>query len=415
MSKRKKLLIRLLAIVIAIAMPLATALVSFADSSSGTPSTASKYASPDINVITGHGAEPEELSVSAAATYQEKAWYEYVTYSDKAVCSYRLNDDSRILFYDPYTYTNSMIMDVQFDATTTEFDTMSEYTVSNTTSKSIAGAVESTYTSSSATQTSGKDEYHTEVTNGGFTHTKYNYDEIHSTDGSVKEKTEYTYKKYDTTSMTISETLDVGTKTETGTKGINVYVDVASHTTVSDTFGTQWLQDNQTKTTTYSGYKSTVTHDYEYDIEDHTTSATEGWEQLSARVTQTIGSSNSTSNSWSETESTTVTKTYAATHFAADGVTPLPWAIVHYSVQMPMKCCLQYKISGEWVTISTVYCLLTTVKGTCRTWMQNGQAYYEDWGNGEPVTSVDFWSQFMTKDQLMNAYTQKLYPVGGED
>ena len=47
--------------------------------------------------------------------------------------------------------------------------------------------------------------------------------------------------------------------------------------------------------------------------------------------------------------------------------------------------------------------------------MQNGQVYYEDWGNGEPVVAEDFWAQFMTKEQLMNAYSNKLYPVGGEN
>ena len=82
---------------------------------------------------------------------------------------------------------------------------------------------------------------------------------------------------------------------------------------------------------------------------------------------------------------------------------------------MPMKCCLQTKYSGEWVTVATVFCLLTTVQGTCRAWMQNGQVYYEDWGNGEPVVATDFWSQFMTKDQLVQAYQNKLYPVGGEE
>ena len=89
--------------------------------------------------------------------------------------------------------------------------------------------------------------------------------------------------------------------------------------------------------------------------------------------------------------------------------------MVHYTVQMPMKCAAQYKYQGEWITVGTVYCMLTTIKGTCRTWLENGQAYYEDWGCGEPVVAEDFWAQFMTKEQLMNAYENKLYPVGGEN
>ena len=427
-SKTKRAIVRLLAIVLAVLMPLLTTVIAFAEPDAGSGAALlgqKKYEDPDINALTGHGEEPEEISVSAGATYQEKAWYEYVIYSEHAVSSYRLNDTSRILFYDPYTYTDSMVMDVQFDATTTEFDTMSEYMVSNTTSKTIVACAESTYTNTSATQTSGKDEYGMTVTNGGSTHTKYNYDEVHKTEGTVKDTTGYKYKerKYDTTSETTFENLTLASET-----GLDFYVvagvGVTEKITVSNNNGHQkttdhnveWYTDEVEHKTTYEdGYKTTVTHDYEYDIEDNTTSTTEGWEQLSARVTKTLGSSSSTSNSWSETESTTVTKTYAATHFASDGVTPLPWAIVHYSVQMPMKCCLQVIQSGEWVTISTVYCLLTTVKGTCRAWMQNGQVYYEDWGNGEPVVATDFWSQFLTKEQLVQAYQNKLYPVGGAE
>lgn len=200
-NKTKRKFIKVIAVVLALLMPMSTAAMFAVAGDSengsetgGTSAIAEKYASPDINEISGQGEEPEELSVSAGATYQEKAWYEYVAYSEHAVSSYRVDDDHRILFYDPYTYTNSMIMDVQFDATTTEFDTMSSYTVSNTISNTISACAESTYNTSSATQTSGQDLYHTDVTNGGFTHTKYNYDEIHKTDGTVKEKTEYTYK-----------------------------------------------------------------------------------------------------------------------------------------------------------------------------------------------------------------------------
>lgn len=427
---KKKRIVRLISIVLAVLMPVLTATVAFAGNAEAGASTKSetKYVSPDINTLTGDGEEPEEISVSAGATYQEKAWYEYVTYSDHAVSSYRLDDDSRILFYDPYTYTNSMVMDVQSDATTTEFDTMSEYSIASTKTKTISACAESTYTDTSSVQTSGKDEYGNKVKNGGYTHTKYNYDEIHSTEGTVLENTEYHYseREYDTTSTTLAEHIQVASKTgftaETGitlgTLATTEEITIGSTTDISKTtnHNVQWYQDGVTHTTDYTnGYKTVTTHNYEQDIEDNTTSETEGWERLSARVTKTIGSTNSTSSSWSESESTTVTKKYAATHFASDGVTPLPWAIVHYSVQMPMKCSYQVKYSGEWVTVSTVYCLLTTVQGTCRAWMQNGQVYYEDWGNGEPVVATDFWSQFMTKDQLMKAYTDKLYPVGGED
>lgn len=413
----KKWIIRIATIAVAILMPVLTVTAVFAETDAAAQDKESKYTSPDINDLTGMGQEPEELSVSAGAEYMEKAWYEYVIYSDKAVSSYRLDDDTRLLFYDPYTYTNSMVMEVNFDAATTEFDTMSSYTISKTTTQTMTACVSSTETSTSATQTSGKDVTHTDVENGGSTKTTYNHNVTNATVGKVTEDTEYFYKgiEYETSSVTDSLTVE----SQSAIGGTDVFVEtiVVSGTNETTTNSEmEWVTDKESNTTTYSDdYKTTTTYSGDSTVEDSTTSSTDGWTQLSARVTKTLGSSKSTSNSWSESESTTVTKTYAATHFASDGVTPLPWAIAHYEVQMPMKVCMQVKHSGEWVTLSTVYCMLTTVKGTCRAWMQNGQVYYEDWGSGEPVVATDFWGQFMTKEQLMNAYTNKLYPVGGED
>lgn len=419
---KKKTAIKVLALLLAAAMPLTTAIIAFAENGERVAeaySTGIRYKSPDINQLTGLGEEPADLSVSAGAKYLEKAWYEYVTYSDKAVASYRLDDEYRLLFYDPYTYTNSMVMDVRFDATTTEFDTMSSYTISKTTSKTISACVESTETSTNATQTSGRDVTHTEVANGGETKTIYNHSVDDKTSGTVKEHTDYEYivKDYTTHSWSIGSVLNSETELDLSLDGgLKETVVIGASTGDSWSDNREWLTDKTTNTTEYSDdYKTSTVYTGSDTVEYNTTSTTDGWTELSARVTKTLGSSRSTSSSWSEEESVTVTKTYAATHFASDGVTPLPWAIVHYEVQMPMKCCLQVKYSGEWVTISTIYCMLTTVKGTCRAWMQNGQVYYEDWGSGEPVVATDFWAQFLTKEQLMNAYTNKLYPVGGEN
>ena len=445
----KKRLIRTLAILLALLLPVISASVAFAESGTKpdqTPGTSqseatsiaeSKYSSPDINALTGVGEEPEELSVTAGATYLEKAWYEYVTYSEHAVSSYRVNDDTRILFYDPYTYTNSLVMDVQFDATTTEFDTMSSYTISHTRSKTIDACVSSTATDTESLQTSGKDKTGSTVTTTGDTTTKYNHSIENKTQGTKTDTTTIKYKEYRYKTTTESDTVSggAGTKNMMGTlmnvmtgamtggiagavigglSGLEVSAD-SSHTDQT-TDNAAIVKDSETNETIYSNdYKTSTDYVGSDTVEYNTTATTEGWSELSARVTKSIGSSVSTSNSWSESESTTVTKTYAATHFASDGVTPLPWAIVHYSVQMPLRCSLQMKYSGEWITVSTSYCLLTTVQGTCRTWMQNGQVYYEDWGNGEPVVATDFWSQFMTKEQLVAAYSDKLYPVGGDD
>lgn len=424
---KKKIVIRLLAIVLAVSMPIITAVFTFAEEgSTETYFSDTKYDSPDINDLTGLGEEPEDISVSAGAEYMEKAWYEYVTYSDKAVASYRLDDDYRLLFYDPYTYTNSMVMDVQFDATTTEFDTMSSYTISKTNTKTLSSCVSSTRSDTSATQTSGKDVTHSNVSNGGETKTVYNHYIDDTTTGTVVEYTDYGYVMKKSASGTAEEGITksmyleskVGASLGDGPLAEIVNGDVKETSgSTSKTENYEWYVDRETNTTEYlDGYTTTTKYSGEDTVEYATESVTDGWTQLSARITKSTGSSRSTSTSWSEEESTTVTKTYAATHFASDGVTPLPWAIVHYEVQMPMKCCMQVKYSGEWVTISTTYCMLTTIKGTCRAWMQNGQAYYEDWGSGEPVVATDFWAQFLTKEQLMDAYTNKLYPVaqGGE-
>ena len=416
-----KVLIKLLAVLLALAMPLATAVIVFAggdDPQTGSSAKVSKYDSLDINKLTGHGEEPEEISVTAGTSYQEKAWYEYVLYSDHAICSYRADDDTRILFYDPYTYTNSMVMDVEFDAKTTEFDTMSSYSVSHTNTTTMSSCVTATETYSNATQTSGRDITGTEVENGGYTKTKYNHTTDTTAEGEVVSTNEYEYSRVDYTnhSMTISETF--GSETKIAGNPLDCSETIKAGFDGSDTWSDNvaWLTNKTTNTTEYGdGYKTTTNYSGDDTVENHTTSSTEGWTELSARITKTIGSSTSTSNTWSESTGTTVTKTYAATHFASDGVTPLPWAIVHYRVQMPMKCCLQIRYSGEWITVSTTYCLLTTVHGTCRAWMQEGEVYYEDWGNGSPVVATDFWSQFMTREQLIRAYSGKLYPVGGEN
>lgn len=424
MTKRKKLILRLIAVALAAVMPLVTGIVTTATSESTVKSSSSsadnvKYESPDINELTGHGANPEELSVSATAHYQEKKWYEYITYSDNAVASYRIDDSNRILFYDPYTYTNAMVMNVEFDATTTEYDTMSSYSVAHTNSKTISTSDSTTYTSTTATQSSGRDKTGSKVENRGSTTTTYNHTTEASDDGGTSETKNYGTQVTDDETVITTETIHDNLTVQTGANAgavalasVEAGLDVSftqnwgTVKTKLDGTGSVTTTDPSTTTTNYTGTDT---------VEYNTDSETEGWSELSDRITKTVGSSRSTSVSWSETESTTVTKTYVATHFASDGVTPLPWAIVHYSVEMPMKCCMQYKYEGEWVTVATTYCMLTTIKGTCRTWMENGQAYYEDWGNGEPVVAEDFWSQFMTKDALVNAYQNKLYPVGGDD
>ena len=278
-AKKKRTVVRIMAIVLAVLMPLLTTVVAFAEPESGSGITLfgqKKYESPDINALTGHGEEPEEISVSAGATYQEKAWYEYVMYSDHAVSSYRLNDTSRLLFYDPYTYTNSMVMDVQFDATTTEFDTMSSYSISHTKSQSISTCVTSTTTSSNAVQTSGRDRTGTDVTNGGYTKTTYNHSTVSGTTGTVTSTNDYEYKLKVSASETASLSETITASATAGTEAAEKIVGVVpAETTVkvsasatagsstsvggSVTVNEGWVTDKTTNKTTYSDdYKTTT-------------------------------------------------------------------------------------------------------------------------------------------------------------
>ncbi|HHU84244.1 MAG TPA: hypothetical protein GXZ23_03625 [Clostridiales bacterium] len=426
----KKVLVRLIAVVLAVAMPLVTGIVAFAGDGEGASGATkeTKYESPDINVLTGHGEEPEELSVTSGATYLEKAWYEYVTYSEKPVASYKLDDNSRLVFYDPYTYTNSLIMETEMDANTTEFDTMSSYTVSYMNSKTIEACVSSTSTKNTAVETAERDETYSFVQNGGTTETAYNHSISSVQREDIFAFDQYAYREVYSESKSesvvgIASLEGFGKiETETDINPVAPLTKVKVHAGMNYTTGTEigkvtnynvdWVTDKSI----HNEYKNNTTNTLEIGNDTIThaeTAETTGWTQLGARITSATGSARSMSNTISESESITITKNYAATHFAADGVTPLPWALVHYRVLMPMKCVLEVKHSGEWIELSTIYTLMTTIQGTCRTWIENGQAYYEDWGSGEPVIGVDFWGNFTTRENLMNAYKNKLYPVGG--
>jgi hypothetical protein len=130
---------------------------------------------------------------------------------------------------------------------------------------------------------------------------------------------------------------------------------------------------------------------------------------IADRITTSTGVATSATQSWSTTDSFTVSKTYEAGYFNASGA-PLQWKIVKYTVRMPMFYRVQYLIDDEWITSASGYILLNTVQGTCRAWLENNTAYYEHWGTGEPVTWNEFWGTFFTKESLIAAYQNKLYP-----
>lgn len=101
--------------------------------------------------------------------------------------------------------------------------------------------------------------------------------------------------------------------------------------------------------------------------------------------------------------------TYNALYFDADG-TPYCWRIVKYTVYLPLYCEAQRLVNGEWVVIENNYCLIATVQGTCREWI-NKVAYIEDWRTGEHIQVENFWKEFFTEDALIAAYEEEMIPI----
>jgi hypothetical protein len=120
----------------------------------------------------------------------------------------------------------------------------------------------------------------------------------------------------------------------------------------------------------------------------------------------TTGGSSSISKDYSAAAA--ITQEFNAVHFDSNG-TPYPWRVVSYVVKIPLYCEIQTLCNGEWIVQDTLYCLLSTVQGTCRQWYNNG-AFIEDWKTGAAITVDDFWKGFFTKKGLEAAYQEKLLP-----
>ena len=124
------------------------------------------------------------------------------------------------------------------------------------------------------------------------------------------------------------------------------------------------------------------------------------------KFTQTFGYNGSWTNSDDSSASKTVT--YNALYFNSNG-TPYRWRIVKYTVYLPLYCECQIFKNGEWIVVETNYCLLTTVEGTCREWI-NEVAYVEDWRTGEPMQVENFWKEYYSTYDLLDAYINQLIP-----
>lgn len=125
------------------------------------------------------------------------------------------------------------------------------------------------------------------------------------------------------------------------------------------------------------------------------------------KFSQSVGISHSQSGSNDSSASKDVT--YNALYFNGNG-TPYRWRIVKYTVYLPLYCEMQTLVNGEWVVTDSDYCLLATVQGTCREWINN-VAYVEDWRTGEPVQVENFWKEFFSKEALIDAYVNQMIPT----
>ena len=128
--------------------------------------------------------------------------------------------------------------------------------------------------------------------------------------------------------------------------------------------------------------------------------------ELKVKAQQSWGFSGG--DEWSDDDSAEKSVTYNALYFNSYG-TPYRWRIVKYTVYLPLYCEIQTLVGGEWVVAETNYCLVATVQGTCREWIDN-VAYIEDWRTGEPVQVEEFWKEFFDKDSLINAYKKEMIP-----
>lgn len=365
--------------------------------------TESTYDKVDISKLTGEGMNPPELTGSASALGREKEWYEYLIYSQNPVGVYSVNATQRVLFFDPYDYSNALLMSIQGSdgGVLSNFVTANELAFSYTEESTM----HMSYSTGTETSTSIEHEISNEQSHS-------------STDSKSKQTTEGWVKVHQEGKET-----EVGLEVETGyswgssasvaaTTGFETGIpgNTASGS-VTATIGAETRAFINGKVTGLISNSEVEIEEKngEKTISDGKETTIGGAETITDKLSRTTGSSQSQSQGWSTSNSTSITTTYNATYFNALG-SPLPWRLVNYAVFMPMQYKLQYLVEGDWVTVYTDYCLLTTMQGVCRNWMNNNVSYIEHWGTGEPVVWTEFWSGFFTPSGLKAAYANKLYP-----
>ena len=367
-----------------------------------TPAGQSIHGKINMSEITGEIAEPPQLTSAASAVAKEKQWYEYVYYSPEPVGQYYVSENTRISFYDPYDYADALIMEV--DDTITDWSSMNSMQVSYTTGNSL------TDTTGVSTDTSSS----IEIADGADVSDTYTDESIVTTTVSGRVET-YNKSKTDAAVDTNSSWSNTNSYSSDFTFLIEASIG-ADSTYVKDS--DQWTESESSEytdsgSTTVTGERTTTDRGWTEDNTTTTTKTDAGHSKVVSvvadRLTQATGTSKTASITLSTDNSTTITKTYDAAYFNASG-SPLQWKIIQYTVKMPMKYQVEYLVDGEWIFGEYNYCLLTTIQGTCRAWLQNSVAYYEHWGDGSPVTWNEFWSQFFTEESLIQTYQNRLYP-----
>lgn len=351
----------------------------------------------NITDVTGEIVEAPLLTSAASSVAKEKAWYEYVYYSDKPVAHYYVDETTRLSFFDPYDYADALVMEV--DDSITDWSSNNSMQVSYTTGNSL-------------TDTTGKSSETVSTVNYGYSDITTTTTGPSTVTTTVENQTdEYNTSKTVTTdnsnvwstsaSLTINEKIKIGvdstgSETDFGTTGTDTrsWTEGDVETKVVSTDGTGRSGYTKSKdTTTVNSSQQVVT--VANTIADRTAKAT--------------GYSTNSAVSLSTNNSTTITKTYDAGYFNDRGA-PLQWKIIKYTVKMPMFFQIEHLVDGEWIYGDSNYCTINTIQGTCRAWLENNVAYYEHWGTGEPVTWDEFWGQFFTEESLIAAYKNKLYP-----
>ena len=410
---KKRIFIRKMISVLLVFVLTASAFSSTSGAANNTTEKAqSQYEKPNISDIINEGGNPEEIDGDASALGVEKQWYEYIRYSEEAAGVYYYGEDYRVLFFDPYDYSGALIMSV--DEGITDWSSAN----SITTEYSVSSTLEVGYGSSSSTDTS----ISTSTEQTQETGVSQSIGASITEELSESWETASTLRSDTSTSLENSASTTVGMTTTAGTE-TNVTASVmpegigASTTTgisasvAAETSATVGLTTGMTVSSGVDISNSVGGTAGSSSSLETNTETTSGFSQsFSESISKTMGVSTSKSQNISTCDSKSVSITYNATYFNENG-SPLQWRIVRYSVYMPLKALAQFKYGGEWYTMETSYCIMKTITGTCRSYMENNMVYYEHWGTGQPVVQEDFWAGFFTSgDALKEAYGNKAYP-----